>query len=160
MDELGKVEKGYYGSLIVEKAFIKNGFSVFKPSMENGKVDMIVEKNNMYLKIQIKTVQESRGSKLIPVRKLSHNKTEHKVFYYTNEVIDYFIGVDIETEDVYVLPVEFSSKYKSAISTKVVEQFKNNFNLMELYNGNIINGEDNIGEVLTGNADDNTEGIE
>ena len=31
---------------------------------------------------------------------------------------------------------------------------------MELYNRNIINGEDNIGELLTGNADDNTEGIE
>ena len=42
----------------------------------------------------------------------------------------------------------------------VVESFKNNFNLMELYNRNIINGEDNIGELLTGNADDNTEGIE
>ena len=31
---------------------------------------------------------------------------------------------------------------------------------MELYNRNIINGEDNIGELLTGNADDNAEGIE
>ena len=42
----------------------------------------------------------------------------------------------------------------------VVESFKNNFNLMELYNRNILNGEDNIGELLTGKADDNTEGIE
>ena len=31
---------------------------------------------------------------------------------------------------------------------------------MELYNRNIIKGEDNIGELLTGKADDNTEGIE
>ena len=50
--------------------------------------------------------------------------------------------------------------YRSAISINIVESFKNNFNLMELYNRNIINGEDNIGELLTGNADDNTEGIE
>lgn len=32
--------------------------------------------------------------------------------------------------------------------------------LMELYNGNIINGEDDIDELLTGNADDNIEGTE
>ena len=51
-------------------------------------------------------------------------------------------------------------KINGAISINVVESFKNNFNLMELYNRNIINGEDNIGELLTGNADDNTEGIE
>ena len=51
-------------------------------------------------------------------------------------------------------------RYRSAISINVAESFKNNFNLMELYNRNIINGEDNIGELLTGNADDNTEGIE
>ena len=50
--------------------------------------------------------------------------------------------------------------YRSAISINIVESFKNNFNLMELYNRNIINGEDNIGELLTGKADDNTEGIE
>ena len=51
-------------------------------------------------------------------------------------------------------------KINGAISINVVESFKNNFNLMELYNRNIINGEDNIGELLTGKADDNTEGIE
>ena len=158
--ELGKIEKGFYGSLIVEKSFILNGFNIFKPSMENGKVDMIVEKENVYLKLQIKTVQIDRGKKIIPVRKLSHNKTEHKTEYYSSDIIDYFIGVDIDTEDVYIIPSTISSTYKSAISINSVESFKNNFNLMELYDRNIINGEDNIGELLTGNADDNTEGIE
>jgi hypothetical protein len=44
---------------------------------------------------------------------------------------------------------------------KVIKLFyKNNFNLMELCNGNITNGEDNIGELLTGNADDNAEGMD
>lgn len=158
--ELGKIEKGYYGSLIVEKAFISNKFNVFKPTMENGKVDMIVEKDNIYLKIQIKTIQIDKNRKIIPVRKLSHNKTEHKVFLYTADIIDYFIGVDIDTEDVYILPVSFSSQYTSTISVNKANFYKNNFNLMELSNGNIRNGEDNIGELLTDNADDNTEGIE
>lgn len=85
---------------------------------------------------------------------------EYKISKYTSLDIDYFIGVDIETEDIYIIPVEFSSKYKSAISINKVTFYKNNFNLLELCDGNIANGEDNIGELLTGNADDNAEGME
>ena len=157
---MGNIEKGYLGSLIVEKSFINNGFNIFKPSMENGKVDMIIEKDYVYLKLQIKTVQMSKDGKVIPVRKISHNMGTYKVSRYTNFDIDYFIGVDVETEDLYILPVSFSSKYKSAISINKCSYYKNNFNFMELNIGNDINVEDNIGELLTGNADDNTEGIE
>ncbi len=57
--------------------------------------------------------------------------------------------------------MELGKIEKGFYGSLIVEKsFKNNFNLMELYNRNIINGEDNIGELLTGKADDNTEGIE
>ena len=85
---------------------------------------------------------------------------EYKIKTYSSKEIDYFIGVDIDTEDLFIIPSDISEKYKSAMSVNTMIKFKNNFNLMELFNGNIENGEDNIGEVLTGNADDNTEGIE
>ena len=103
--------------------------------MENGKVDMLIEKDNKYLRIQIKTVQiDKKNHKKIPVRKLSHSKTEHKTFLYTKEVIDYFVGVDLETEDVYMIPVAFSSRYKSSIAISTVECFKNNFDFPEIEN--------------------------
>jgi len=156
---MGNIEKGYLGSLIVEKKFVANGFSIFKPSMENGKVDMIVEKENKYFRLQIKTVQESKGKKCIPVRKISHSMKEYKISTYSKEEIDFFIGVDIECEDVYILPISFSEQYKSTISISVVTTYKNNFNIVEPYSGNIISGGDNIGELLSGNAGDNTEGI-
>ena len=73
INEWRTIEKGYLGDLLVEKKFIENGFNLFKPVLENGKVDLIVEKNNVYLKLQIKTVQYDRGKGLIPVRKISHN---------------------------------------------------------------------------------------
>lgn len=72
--------------------------------LENGKVDLIVEKNNYYLRIQIKTVLKDNG-KRIPFRKISHNMGEYKIKRYTKEDIDFFIGVDIETENLYILPV-------------------------------------------------------
>ena len=72
-NEWKTIEKGYLGDLLVEKRFIEHGFNLFKPVLENGKVDLIVEKNNVYLKIQIKTVQTSNGSRIIPVRKISNS---------------------------------------------------------------------------------------
>ena len=140
------------GQSLVEREFIKHGFNLFKPELENGKVDLIVEKNNQYFKIQIKTVQTRNNSKLIPVRKISHNMGEYKIKTYSKEDIDYFVGADVDTEDVYILPIEFSSTYATSISVSKCEIYKNNFNLdKELVSGNANNGGDDNVETLTGN---------
>ena len=139
---------------------MKNGFNLFKPMLENGKVDLIVEKDGIYKKIQIKTVQEQRSGKLIPVRKISHNMGEYKIKRYTKEDIDYFVGVDVDTEDLYILPVEFSSKYATSISTNSCQEYKNNFEQLERIIGNNNHeGDDNV-ETLTDNADGNDVGME
>lgn len=153
------IEKGYLGQLIVEQKFIENGWNLFKPVLENGKVDLIAEKDNVYLKIQIKTVQIDRNSKLIPVRKISHNMGEYKIKRYTKDDIDYFIGVDVDTKDLYILPISFSSNYKSSIRISSCEIYKNNFSQMEPSNRNIRSEYDNNGESLTDNADGNSVGI-
>lgn len=159
-NEWKTIEKGYLGDLLVEKRFIEHGFNLFKPVLENGKVDLIAEKNNIYLKIQIKTVQISNGSRIIPVRKISHNMGEYKIKRYTKDDIDFFIGADLENEDLYILPIAFSSKYSSAISIKNCQPYKNNFEQLELLCGNIQNGEDDNVETLTDNADGNDVGTE
>lgn len=121
---------------------------------------MIIEKNNRYLKIQIKTIQEARYNKVIPVRKVSHNMGEYKIKRYTKEDVDYFVGVDIDTEDVYILPITFSSQYSSSISINNCLKYKNNFAQMELNDGNIIDVDDDNVESLTGTADGNDVGME
>ena len=128
--------------------------------LENGKVDLIVEKDGIYKKIQIKTVQEQRSGKLIPVRKISHNMGEYKIKRYTKEDIDYFVGVDVDTEDLYILPVEFSSKYATSVSINSCQEYKNNFEQLERITGNSNDeGDDNV-ETLTDNADGNDVGME
>ena len=146
--------------MLVEQKFIENGYNVFRPVLENGKVDFIMEKDNKYLKIQVKTVQTDRNQRSIPMRKISHNMGEYKVKLYTENDINYFIGVDLEQQDLYILPIAFSSQYKSSISINKCQEYKNNFIQMERIIGNDNNEEDDIGKLLTDNADDNTEGIE
>ena len=154
------IEKGCMGQLIVELAFLEHGYNLYTPVLENGKVDLIVEKDGKYKRIQIKTIQEDKGKKIIPVRKISHNMGEYKIKRYTKEDIDYFIGVNIDTKDLYILPVEFSSKYSTSISIKVCQKYKNNFEQLELTVGNDSNeGDDNV-ETLTDDADGNDVGTE
>ena len=104
--------------------------------------------------MQVKTFQvEKTGRKILPVRKINHNQGQYKIHHYTSEEIDYFIGVDIETEDVYVVPISFSSKYTSSIGLRALEPYKNNFTQLEPHIGNDMSGGDDIGESLTATAE-------
>lgn len=84
----------------------------------------------------------------------------YKIKLYTKDDIDYFVGVDLESKDLYILPISFSSQYTSSISINSCVNYKNNFEQMEPINGNINSEHDDNVESLTGNADGNDVGIE
>lgn len=138
------IVKGRLGYNLVEKQLLKLGWDLYVPLLENTKIDCIAIKDNNILRIQIKILDKM---KQLPVRKISHNQGQYKIFHYTSEDIDFFFGVDIEEEVIYVVPVSFSSKYSASIGLKTLQQFKNKFDLMEPNNRNIISGDDNIGEL-------------
>lgn len=152
------ISKGRLGYNLLEKELLKNEWEIYTPILENTKIDCIAIKENSLIKFQIKTIQNDRGSKKLPVRKISHNQGEYKIHLYNANEVDYFVGVDIDTEDLYVVPINFIEKYKSSIAISTLESngYKNNFTQLEPNSGNIISGSDDIGEPLTGN----TEGIE
>ena len=150
------ITKGRLGYNLLEKELLKRDYEIYIPLLENTKIDCIACKNGQLIKMQIKTIQMDRGYKKLPVRKISHNQGQYKIFNYTSDEIDYFIGVDIDTEDLYIVPIDIVEKYKSAISVSTLEYYKNNFNYMEPQVGNNLSGCDDIGETLTGN----TEGME
>ena len=150
------ITKGRLGYNLLEKELLKREFEIYTPLLENTKIDCIICKNGILLKLQIKTIQIDRGYKKLPVRKISHNQGKYKIHNYTSDEIDFFIGIDVETEDLYIVPISIIEQYKSAISIKTLELYKNNFALLEPQVGNNLSGCDDIGETLTGN----TEGIE
>lgn len=152
--KLDTIVKGRLGYNLLERELLKRGWELFVPLLENGKIDCIALKDNAIIKLQIKTIQkEKSGRKLLPVRKISHNQGEYKVHLYSKDEIDFFIGSDVETEDLYVVPIEFASQYKSNIGMQKLAPYKNNFDLLEPYIGNNISGADDIGETLTGNTE-------
>lgn len=143
---MNTISKGRLGYNIVEWYFLQNNYDIYVPLLENTKIDLITVKNNNLLKFQIKTFIYEKGYKKLPVRKVSHNQGQYKISKYTKKDIDYFIGVDVEERDIYIVPIDLIEKYSSSISISKLQKYKNNFTQLEPYDGNIISGEDNIGE--------------
>ena len=149
------IKKGKLGYNILEKELLKRNWDIYLPILEDTKVDCIISKDDYLIKMQIKTLQKDKrdNRKYLPVRKISHNQGEYKIHHYTSNEIDFFVGVDIETEDIYIVPISFSSKYASSIGLKALEPYKNNFTQMEPQIGNNLSGCDDIGKTLTGNTE-------
>jgi hypothetical protein len=131
MKELSTITIGRLGYNLTEHFLLKNGFDLYVPLLEDTKIDCIAIKEAKLFKLQIKTIQHSHDGKVMPVRKLSNNRGVNKQKFYTKDEIDYFVGVDLETSDLYIVPIEFVIKYKSAISVSSLQQFKNNINILE-----------------------------
>ena len=153
---MDKITKGKLGYNLLEKELLKRNFEIYTPVTENTKIDCIAIKDNKISRIQIKTIQIENGRKILPLRKINHNHNEYKVYLYTKKDIDIFVGVDLETEEIFICPVDFIENYSRSIGVSKLQEFKNNFNSMEPDTGNSISGADDIGESLTGN----TEGME
>lgn len=147
------ITKGRLGYNLLEKELLKRDFEIYVPLLENTKIDCIVCKNNHLIKLQIKTIQLDRGYKKLPVRKISHNQGEYKIHTYNSSEIDFFVGVDVDTEELYIIPITIIQQYKSAISVNKLECYKNNFTQLEPYSGNTMSGGDDIGESLTANTE-------
>ena len=152
---MSTIKKGRLGYNITENKLLRNDWDIYIPVLEDTKIDCIILKNKYLWKIQIKTLllDKKTNKKYLPVRKIGHNEGEYKIHHYTSDEIDFFFGIDTDTNDVYVCPISFIEKYGSSISLSTLQPYKNNFSLLEPYNRDIISGADDIGETLTGNTE-------
>lgn len=140
---MSKVKRGTAGELIVKAQSLLQGFNVFENTNEDSKIDLILEKDFLLYRIQVKIVNP-QGQ--LPVRKLTHSKTRHKQHLYTKDEIDYFAGVDLKTFDIYMVPMSHAKSFTSVLTAWKLLPYKNNFDLQEPYNGNIISASPQIGE--------------
>lgn len=135
MEELSTVQKGTIGELFAKGLLMREGFNIYDRVNEESKCDFILEKNYKLIKIQIKItsknyLKDGSESKCILTRKLTHSKTEHKTHHYTKEEIDFYMAIDIETLDLYILPMDVYSEIKSSKVLSALQEYKNNFKLL------------------------------
>lgn len=123
-----KITKGKIAQIITIKFLLKNNWEIYSPITEDTKTDLIIKKDSKIILLQIKSIQEDKGYLIIPVRKLSHNKTSHKTYLYEEKDADYIVGVNLETEDLYFVPYSYYKNYSSAMSISKLSDFLNNLN--------------------------------
>ena len=108
------------GELRFASEFIRKGWNIFLPYGEDSPIDLLIEKDGSYKRIQVKTTKPING--VIHCRLKSSNNWQVKK--YSKDDIDYFGIYDYENKKGYLIPIE-----KVAGMTEIslrIEKTKNN----------------------------------
>lgn len=128
--EISSVQKGKAAEYLVITKLLLKGFSSFIPTTEVSKADLLIHSNHRILKAQIKIIGHSNS---MPVRKVTVNsKTNTKISRYTESDIDFFIAVDLQSFELFIVPIQFAVKYSISISRKTLVDsgFLENYNIL------------------------------
>jgi hypothetical protein len=90
------------GELRFAAEFIRKGWSIFLPYGEDSAIDLLIEKEGKYQRVQIKTTKPINN--VIHCRIKSSNNWQVKK--YNKEDIDYFGIYDYENKRGYLIPIE------------------------------------------------------
>ncbi|MFA5930913.1 MAG: group I intron-associated PD-(D/E)XK endonuclease [archaeon] len=108
------------GELRFAAEFIRKGWNVFLPYGEDSPIDLLIQKNGEFKRIQIKSTKSKNGV-LFGRLKSSNNWQVKK---YSKNEIDYFGLYDAESKSGYLLPIEVVSGMTEI--TLRIEKSKNN----------------------------------
>lgn len=97
---LNTVSVGDIGESVAIMNFIKNDFIVSKPLSNNARYDLIIEKNNILYKVQVKTTQNIKEKVKMDfaLKTTNYSKGEWVSMGYTTKEIDLFFLYCIEND--------------------------------------------------------------
>src|SRR3989338_8980659 len=110
--------KGDIGELIAAQEFFRRGWHVAFPYGENAKYDLIIEKDGICKRVQVKAVYPKNG--VLHVNCRSSNNWSVKS--YSSKDIDLLVAVDLESNKVYFIP---SAKMNRALFDLRLDPAKN-----------------------------------
>ena len=118
---LSSVKQGKAAEHIVIAKLLLQGYNVYTSVTEDNKIDVLF--GDKLQRVQVKVFSKY---KRFAVRKVGVNsKTNTKISYYTADDIDLFAAVDLDTFDVFLVPIEFAASYTAEISKSTL--IKNGF---------------------------------
>lgn len=115
-----KKQLGKEGELRFASEFLRKGWQIFLPYGEDGPIDLLIEKEGDFKRIQIKATSPIKGT--IHCRIKSSNNWQVKK--YTKKEIDYFGIYDYSNKKGYLIPIEDFEGMTEAIIR--LEKTKNN----------------------------------
>ena len=119
MNNIAKKTKGDIAELAVSKRLIEEDWKILFPYGENHRYDLVAEKNNKFLRIQVKYSTPKNG--VLEVNCRSSNNWS--VLHYTSKDIDMIAVYNPKSEKVYFIPV---SEINHSLIKLRIEPSKNN----------------------------------
>lgn len=104
--------KGSISELKFAAKFIEMGYNILFPYGENQRYDLVIEKNNVFKRIQIKTASVEKVFIRFSIRSRDR-KTNSTISKNYNGEVDYFAVFSPELEKYYLIPIEIVENAKS-----------------------------------------------
>jgi hypothetical protein len=123
-------DKGRIAELLAIAKYISLGYIVLEPVNKDGVYDLVIEKDNKFKKVQVKTLRDKDSFYEMSLRSTSHNRTGNFTKHYCEEDIDLFVGVDILNNRIFQIPI--GSCGKTTINLRKTPT-KNNFKKLVKY---------------------------
>lgn len=114
-----KKEKGVIGELAVAAHLAREGWQVLFPYGENCRYDLVIERNGIFKRVQVKYSTPKNGALRINCR----SSNNWSVLPYTAEQIDMYAVYDSEHKDIFFIPIQETNT--SVMNLRIAES-KNN----------------------------------
>lgn len=105
---MNKILKGDVSKAFVIAKLLKEGYKILEPISENSRYDLVIDLNHKFLRVQVKNIYYKNDLKIYEMvcysttrRKKHHIKTK-----YTSDEVDFLIGYNLDTDQVYTFPLK------------------------------------------------------
>lgn len=119
--------KGRIAEMIAMTKYISLGYTVLEPVNKDGIYDFVIERNNIFKRVQVKTLRDMGDKYAMSFKSTSHNRSGNTVKHYSQGDIDIFVGVDIYNSRVLEIPFNKSNKSEMYIRKEPFEKQKNQY---------------------------------
>jgi hypothetical protein len=102
--------KGSIGELLIMTQAVQRGYTVCVPYGDNQRYDLLLERNNEYIRVQVKCLEPIEGRITLATWTVVHNKDQddarkYSRVRYNSKDVDMFAVVNARTHEVYMIPV-------------------------------------------------------
>ena len=109
--------------------FQKRNIPVLIPWGDKERYDMVIEHNNHFYKVQVKTANEELNGAIKCYCRSSHDHTTHKNYYDYKNQVDYFVFYNINYNKIAIVPMSVIGDKKS-ISLRLLPPKNNQKNVL------------------------------
>lgn len=92
--------------------FQKRNIPVLIPWGDKERYDMVIDFNNNFYRIQVKTANEEKNGAIRCYCRSSHDHTTHKHYYDYKDQIDYFVFYNMTYDKIAIVPISIIGDQK------------------------------------------------